>query len=53
MFQAKIFDSLSYFPHWGIDYSTPSPLEEVPKAIGREGGKYPAKLITFYLFYSY
>jgi hypothetical protein len=30
---------LSYFPHRGKDDLAPSPVGEVPIAIGREGGK--------------
>jgi hypothetical protein len=45
---AKINDPLSYFPRRGKDYSAPSPVGE-----GWEGGEYPAKIITFYLFNSY
>ena len=35
-----IKNPLSYFPHGGKDDFAPSPVGEVPIAIGREGGTY-------------
>jgi hypothetical protein len=34
-----LINPLSYFPHGGKDDFAPSPVGEVPIAIGREGGR--------------